>query len=126
MLEVIALVLLSQQPVTPVMEGEASFYTVASSSTVTASGEIMRDDRFTCAMMQGEFGTYYLVVAQNGKSVIVRHNDRGPYIGGRVIDLSHAAMRKLHASAGTIHVKVYSLGKNPPKWLIQRVNYDDN
>jgi rare lipoprotein A len=126
MLEVIALVLLSQQPVTPVMEGTASFYTVASSSVVTASGELLRDDRFTCAMRQGEFGAYYLVVTENGDAVIVKLNDRGPFSDDRIIDLSRAAMRKLHASAGLLQVKIYSLGKNPPKWLIQRINYEDN
>ena len=126
MLEVIALVLLSQQPVTPMVEGTASFYTVASSSAITASGESMSDNRFTCDMRQVEFGAYYLVVAENSEAIIVKFNDRGPYNDGRVIDLSHAAMRKLHASAGLLQVKVYSLGKNPPKWLIQRINYEDN
>ena len=126
MLEVIALVLLSQQPVTPFVEGTASYYTVASSSTLTASGETMRDDLFTCAMLDGTFGGYYLVVAENGRSVIVKLNDRGPYIGERVIDLSEAAIRKLHPTAGLLEVKVFALGKNPPKWLIQRVNYGDN
>lgn len=113
MLEVLALVLLSQQPLDPVTEGVASYYTVASSSTLTASGETMRDDALTCAMLFGEFGTYYLVVAENGRSVVVKLNDRGPYVKGRVIDLSRAAMRRLHPTTGTIHVKIYELGKDP-------------
>ena len=118
MLHVIALVMLSQQPLMPAVEGTASYYTVASSSTLTASGETMRDNALTCAMLDGEFGEYYLVVAENGNSVVVRLNDRGPYVDGRVIDLSRAAMRELHPSAGLVEVKVYRLGKAPPAMLL--------
>lgn len=114
MFEVIALMLLSQQPLQPVAVGEASYYTVASSSPVTASGEAMRNDAFTCAMNEGEFGDYVLVVAKNGKSVVCRLNDRGPFIKGRVIDLSEAAMRELCPNSGTLEVAVYNLGRNVP------------
>ncbi len=114
MFEVIALMLLSHQPVQPMVVGEASYYTVASSSSMTASGETMRNDALTCAMLTGEFGDYVLVVAENGRSVVCRLNDRGPYIEGRVIDLSLAAMRKLCPSSGTMKVTVYNLGKKPP------------
>lgn len=113
LVEVIALLMVSQQPMAPVKTGVASYYTVASSSSLTASGERFRDDDFTCAMLEGEFGEYFLVVAENGKSVVVRLNDRGPYTGGRVIDLSRAAMRKLHPKSGLLHVDIYPLGKNP-------------
>ncbi len=112
MFGVFALMLLSQQPLQPVIEGEASYYTIASSSTRTASGEFLNDEDLTCAMLNGEFGTNYLVVAENGHSVIVRLNDRGPFVPGRVIDLSRAAIRALHPSEGTLHVKVYALGRD--------------
>ena len=69
----------------------------------------MRDDALTCAMLEGEFGAHYLIVAENGRSVVCRLNDRGPYIEGRVIDLSEAAIRRLHPTAGTLDVKVYRL-----------------
>lgn len=114
MIELVALLLLSQQPLQPVTEGVATYYTVASSSRITASGEPMRDSEFTCAMREGEFGTYYLVVAENGDSVVCRLNDRGPYIKGRVIDLSRAAMRKLAGRRGMASVKVYRLGRDVP------------
>ena len=114
MFEVIALMLLSHQPLQPVAKGEASYYTVASSSHRTASGEIFRDDALTCALPQGQFGDYFMVVAENGKSVICRLNDRGPYSKGRVIDLSEAAMRELCPQSGTIDVSVYCLGRNVP------------
>ncbi len=107
MLHMVALMLLSQHALQPVTQGEASYYTVASASQITASGEAMDDSLLTCAMRDGKFGEHYLVVADDGSSVICKLNDRGPYIKGRVIDLSHAAMRKLHATAGTLRVKVY-------------------
>ena len=110
MLELIALILLSQQSLTPFTEGVASYYTVASSSTLTASGETMDDSALTCAMLEGEFGDYFLVVADNGRSVVVKLNDRGPYIDGRVIDLSEAAIRQLHPTHGLLNVKIYRLG----------------
>ena len=110
MIQMIALVLVSYQQPLPVAEGLASYYTVESSSAMTASGEPLRDDQLTCAMREGEFGTHVLVVAENGNSVVCRLNDRGPYVKGRVIDLSRAAMRALHARAGTVRVKVYDLG----------------
>lgn len=118
MFELIALMLLSQQPMEPFAEGVASYYTVASSSSLTASGEEMRDDLFTCAMLYGEFGDHFLVVAENGNSVVVKLNDRGPYVSDRKIDLSRAAMRKLHPNAGLVKVKIYRLGADPPPALL--------
>ena len=112
--EIMAFVLLSHQPLQPVAEGVASYYTAQSSSSVTASGERLCDETFSCAMRDGEFGHYYLVVAGNGQSVVCRLNDRGPYVKGRVIDLSKAAMRALHPRAGLVRVKVYHLGSDPP------------
>lgn len=119
MFEVLALMLLSHQPLQPVAQGEASYYTVASSSRITASGEVFYDKGLTCAMREGEFGEYFLVVADNGNTVICKLNDRGPYIRGRVIDLSKAAMRKLSPGSGTVNVSVYRLGKTIPPQLIR-------
>lgn len=113
MFEILALMLLSQQPLVPIVQGTASYYTVASSSAITASGEPFCDDAMTCAMLTGEFGEYYLVVAENGRSVVVRLNDRGPFAKGRVIDLSKAAMRKLNPGLGLTRVRVYRLGTSP-------------
>ena len=98
--------LLSSTEAPKAIEGVASYYTVASSSEITASGEPFEDDELTCAMLHGEFGTYYRVTAANGESVIVRLNDRGPYVKGRLIDLSEAAIRELHPEAGLIRVKI--------------------
>lgn len=120
MLEIIAFVLLSHQPMAPVAEGVASYYTVESAGTRTASGERLNDGDFTCAMLQGAFGEYVLVVAENGRSVVCRLNDRGPFTRGRVIDLSRAAMRELHPTAGLLTVKVFRLGTNPPPELLRK------
>lgn len=110
MFELVALLLITQQPMQPVMQGPASYYTVASSSAMTASGERFRDDAYTCAMLDGEFGDYFLVVAESGRSVVVRLNDRGPYHRDRVIDLSKAAMRRLGGvGQGVIDVTIYPL-----------------
>lgn len=115
MIEIVALMLLSQQPLQPITEGIASYYTSKSSGAITASGEPMVDSELTCAMRCGEFGTYFLVVAENGRSVVCRLNDRGPYIKGRVIDLSHAAMTQLaDGKPGKLKVKVFRLGTESP------------
>jgi rare lipoprotein A len=73
--------------------GRASWYALTSK---TASGERMNPSAMTAAHRSLPFGTKVKVVHQkNGKSVVVRINDRGPFIRGRVIDLSKAAARKL-------------------------------
>lgn len=116
MLALTMIALLSSQP--PLIAyGVASYYTVASSGAITASGERMRDDELTCAMRGGKYGDVLLVVADNGRSVVVRLNDRGPYVGARVVDLSHAAMRELGGlTRGVLHCRVYRLatGRSPP------------
>lgn len=118
MLQLVALLLLvaedglvSQHALHPVAEGVASYYTVSSSSRVTASGDVLRDGLYTCAMRKGEFGGYFLVTAENGRAAVCRLNDRGPYVKGRVIDLSEAAMCQLAATEeGLLDVKVYRIG----------------
>lgn len=71
----------------------------------TASGEIMRPMAMTAAHKTLPFGTY-VTVRSGWSSVVVRINDRGPFVRGRCIDLSTAAMRKLCGSAGTCKVTV--------------------
>lgn len=69
--------------------GRASWYALTSQ---TASGERMDPSKLTAAHPRLSFGTKVEVVNQrNGKSVIVRINDRGPFIKGRIIDVSKAA-----------------------------------
>lgn len=73
--------------------GSASWYALTSK---TASGERMNPAAMTAAHRSLPFGTKVKVTNQrNGKTVTVRINDRGPFIKGRVIDLSRAAAHEL-------------------------------
>lgn len=73
--------------------GGASWYALTS---MTASGERMNPNLMTAAHKTLPFGTKLRVTnKKNGRSAIVRINDRGPFIKGRVIDLSKAAAAKL-------------------------------
>ena len=73
--------------------GKASWYALNSR---TASGERMNPSAMTAAHRSLPFGTKLRVTNQkNGKSVIVRINDRGPFVRGRVLDLSKGAAQRL-------------------------------
>lgn len=74
------------------MSGVASIY----SDHQTASGETMNPSAMTAAHRTLPFGTRVTVINhRNGRSAVVRINDRGPFVRGRVIDLSPAAARSL-------------------------------
>ena len=77
-------------------QGKASFYAKKFSGWKTASGERLHHDSLTCAHRTYPFGTQLKVTnPANGKSVIVRVTDRGPYVKGRIIDLSVRAAKEL-------------------------------
>ena len=74
------------------LTGEASYYGPGFHGKQTASGEIFNQNDYTCAHKSLPFGTKLKVVRDdNGASVVVRVNDRGPYVDGRILDLSVAA-----------------------------------
>ena len=73
--------------------GVASFYGNESGSQ-TASGQRFNENAMTCAHRSLPFGTK-LRVTHGGRSVVVTVNDRGPFVRGRVLDLSTAAARVL-------------------------------
>ena len=76
--------------------GKASYYAKKFIGRRTASGERLHRDSLTCAHLKYPFGTRLKVInPANGKEVIVRVNDRGPYHRGRIIDLSWGAAREL-------------------------------
>ncbi|WP_009034171.1 septal ring lytic transglycosylase RlpA family protein [Indibacter alkaliphilus] len=78
------------------IEGKASYYARRFEGKKTASGEIFENQELTAAHRSLPFDTEVEVVnPENGKSVIVRINDRGPYRRGKVIDLTRAAAREL-------------------------------
>lgn len=86
-------------------QGMASWYKMG---TRTASGERYNPDGLSAAHRSLPFGTKLRVTnLRNGKSVVVRVNDRGPFVRGRVIDVSRGAARHLGMiSSGTARVKV--------------------
>ncbi len=76
--------------------GVASYYGVPFHGRPTASGEIFSQDSMTAAHLTLAFGTLLKVTNRsNGKTVVVKINDRGPFIAGRIIDLSKAAADSL-------------------------------
>ena len=76
--------------------GLASWYGPGFHGRRTASGEAFNAGALTAAHRSLPFGTRVRVVnKRNGRSVVVRINDRGPYGHGRVIDLSRAAARAI-------------------------------
>ena len=77
-------------------EGLASYYGESLRGQRTASGERFDPDAFTAAHRSLAFGTCMRVEnARNGRSVRVRVNDRGPFVKGRIVDVSQAAARAL-------------------------------
>lgn len=91
--------------------GHASWYALHSR---TASGEQMDPSAMTAAHRSLPFGTKVLVEnLTNGRSVVVRINDRGPFVGGRIIDVSQAAASTLGMlGSGTANVRVTVAGKS--------------
>ncbi len=78
------------------MRGKASYYANEFVGQRTASGEVFTLNELTCAHRTLPFGTMLKVKnLDNGSEVVVRVNDRGPFIPGRIIDLSYAAAKKL-------------------------------
>lgn len=79
-----------------VFRGKASYYSDEFEGRQTANGEIYDADLLTAAHKTIAFGTIIKVTnLKNGKEVIVKINDRGPFKGDRIIDLSRAAAEQL-------------------------------
>ena len=77
-------------------EGKASYYTKSWTGRKTSNGDRLHHDSLTCAHRTYPFGTLLQVTnPANGRVVVVRVNDRGPYVRGRIIDLSWGAARDL-------------------------------
>ncbi len=78
------------------MTGIASWYGRRFMGKKTASGEIFDPEKMTAAHRRLPMGTIVKVTnLKNGRETVVRINDRGPYIPGRIIDLSRAAARQM-------------------------------
>jgi rare lipoprotein A (peptidoglycan hydrolase) len=100
-----------------IQRGEASWYGPGFHGKETASGEIFDQNEMTAASRTLPLGTRVLVTNRdNGKSVEVTINDRGPYVDGRIIDLSKAAARKLgllKPGIADVRIDVISDGNEP-------------
>lgn len=96
--------------------GLASWYGPKFHGRRTSNGEVYDMDSMTAAHKLLPFDTYVEVVNQrSGQKAVVRINDRGPFVDGRVIDLSRAAARKLGViGPGTAPVRLRALGYRPP------------
>ena len=94
-----------------VQKGKATFYSRRATGSRTANGERLHHDSLTCAHRTFPFGTMLRVTnPANGKEVVVRVTDRGPFIRGRIIDLSWRAAKELGIIAqGVAMVEVEKL-----------------
>jgi rare lipoprotein A len=97
--------------------GMASYYGKKFHGRKTANGERFDMNKLTAAHRSYPFGTVLQVTnLRNNKQVKVRVNDRGPYVGSRVIDLSKQAAKELgFVSSGVTKVKIEVVGKNAKK-----------
>jgi len=99
--------------------GIASWYGADFHGLATASGEVYDMEALTGAHRTLPLGTLVKVTnVVNGKQVLVRINDRGPYVKGRIVDLSHAAARELGmVQDGITPVQLEVAGHEETGWL---------
>ncbi len=97
-----------------VQHGKASWYGKAFHGRLTASGERYNMHAPTAAHKSLPFGTRVRVTnLDNGKHTVVRINDRGPFVKGRIIDLSYGAAKKIQMlQAGVVRVKLEILSRS--------------
>jgi len=102
--------------------GKASWYGPGFAGRKTANGERFNPNALTAAHRKLPFGTTVKVTnVDNGKSVVVRINDRGPYAGRRVIDLSKAAAKKIgliESGVGVVEIRALGAGGDEPKRVL--------
>ena len=99
-----------------ILIGEASYYGKKFHGRKTANGEIFNMYAMTAAHKQLPFNTIIQVTnKENGKSVEVRINDRGPFKKGRIVDLSYQAARKLdmlNKGVAPVEIRIIKLGED--------------
>ena len=96
--------------------GYSSYYADKFHGRTTANGEIFDMHDYTAAHRSLPFGTVVLVTnLENGKKVKVRINDRGPYVKGRILDLSLQAAKEIgliETGVAKVNIKILKLGEN--------------
>jgi rare lipoprotein A len=109
-----ALLLLALTSAAQVHNGKASYYADKFEGRLTASGAKYKHSKLTAAHRLLPFGTKVKVTnLSNDKTVIVEINDRGPFVDGRIIDLSKSAAEKLdfvHAGIAEVSIEVIDHG----------------
>ena len=124
----------ARSPETPprqVDEGLASWYGLEEAGRTTASGEVMAPEKLTAAHRTLPFGTLVRVTEiETGNHVEVIINDRGPFVAGRIIDLSFAAARDLGVvEKGVVPVRIEVIGLKGPlaerRWRVQLGSFED-
>ena len=105
-------------------KGLASFYSDYFEGKRTASGETFHQNHFTAAHKSLPFGTLVKVInLQNKRTVIVRITDRGPFVKGRIIDLSQAAAKEIGMlSSGLYKVCIQVYRKEEPLPVPQKLD----
>ncbi len=105
--------------------GKATFYAKRMNGHRTASGERLYNDSLVCAHKTHKFGTLLKVVnPANGKEVIVKVIDRGPYVRGRIIDLSIRAARELGILSQGVAMVEVSVYRKPTEVPYKPEDYD--
>lgn len=90
--------------------GWATYYASRFAGRVTANGERYDPGAMTAAHRTLPFGTLVRVQRADGRSVVVRINDRGPYVSGRILDLSYRAAAELGmVKQGKVWVEIHVL-----------------
>ena len=94
------------------IQGRASYYGNKFHGRMTSDGSVYHRDSLTCAHRTLPFGTLLRVKnLANDREVIVKVNDRGPFVKGRILDLSYAAAKKIGmVGTGLARVEVKNLG----------------
>ncbi len=110
-----------QMPRTYLGEGLASFYGPGLHGRPTASGERFNQNALTAAHRKERFGACLRVVnMENGRQVQVRVNDRGPFVEGRIIDVSKAAAKELGMlDKGVVRVRLYRCEDAPVSEILR-------
>lgn len=100
-----------------VQQGKASWYGKKFHGRPTASGEIFDMYQKSAAHKTLPLGTYVKTVnLSNKQGVVVRINDRGPFVKGRIIDLSYAAAKEIGmVGPGVVNVKIVAMGREVGK-----------
>jgi rare lipoprotein A len=97
-----------------VLEGDASYYGPKFHGRLTANGEVFDQHGISCAHKTLPFDTVLEVTfLPTGKTVVVRVNDRGPFIKGRILDLSLGAAKRVgmvELGTGPVEARIRKLG----------------